>query len=57
MAHEESVRKSAQAMLLLGYRCDEVARTLLVPVSTVKRWRKSAQAKREQIERKLFAIR
>lgn len=54
MAHEESVRNAARALLLTGSNCRDVARTLYVPYATVKRWRKELDQERAGIEQSLL---
>lgn len=54
MAHGQSVRNAARALLQLDYNCEYVARTLYVPYATVKRWRKEIQEERQQVEQSLL---
>lgn len=54
MAHEQSVRNAARALLLTGSSCSDVARTLYVPYATVKRWRKEIEQERQQVEQSLL---
>lgn len=54
MAHEESVRNAARALLLTGSNCSDVARTLYVPYATVKRWNKELKEERQQVEQSLL---
>lgn len=54
MAHEQSVRNSARALLLTGSNCRDVARTLYVPYATVKRWNKELKEEREGLEQTML---